>query len=334
MATFNEILSELKAGKYAPIYLLMGDEPYFIDQIVNYIAENALSETDKAFNQTVLFGEDVEVGTIDNAARRFPMMAPRQVLVVKEAQKVKKLTELSHYANAPLQSTVLVLAHKYKAVAKNTKLYKAIQKNGKVLEAKKLYDNQVPPWIEDYLTAKKYKIAPHASAMLAEQIGTELGKLSNELDKLCLILPQGSLISPEDIERNIGISKEYNNFELQKAVGKRDIVKANRIISFFAKNQKDHHIIPTIATLFSFFHKLLLFHYLPDKNNRQTIAATLKINPYFATEYQAAARIYPKAKVFRIVSFLREYDLKSKGYGSNATDAGDLLKELIFRIMH
>lgn len=334
MATFNEILSDLKAGKYAPIYLLMGDEPYFIDQIVNYIAENALSETDKAFNQTVLFGEDVEVGTVDNAARRFPMMAPRQVLIVKEAQKVKKLTELSHYAKAPLQSTVLVLAHKYKAVAKNTKLYKAIQKNGKVLEAKKLYDNQIPPWIEDYLTAKKYKIAPQASAMLAEQIGTELGKLSNELDKLCLILPPGSLISSEDIERNIGISKEYNNFELQKAVGKKDIVKANRIISFFAKNQKDHHIIPTIATLFSFFHKLLLFHYLPDKNNRQTIAATLKINPYFATEYQAAARIYPKAKVFRIVSFLREYDLKSKGYGSNATDAGDLLKELIFKIMH
>ncbi len=334
MATYKEILKDLKAKKFAPIYLLMGDEPFFIDQIVGYIAQHVLSEQDKAFNQTVMYGEDIDVGTLDNAARRFPMMAPKQVLIVKEAQKIKSLNDLSHYASAPLESTVLVLAHKYKAVAKNTKLYKAISKSGVILESKKMYDNQIPGWIEGYLAEKKYTISPQASAMMAEHIGTELGKLANELDKLSLILKQEETIQPEHIEKNIGISKEYNNFELQKAIAQKDVLKANRIINFFAKNQKDHHIIPTIATLFSFFHKLLNFHYLPDKNNKQAVAGALKINPYFVAEYQSAARRYPVQKVFHIISYLREYDLKSKGFGNNSADSGDLLRELAFKIMH
>jgi DNA polymerase-3 subunit delta len=334
MATYNQILKDIKSKKFAPIYLLMGDEAYFIDQITQAIADNVLTPDERAFNMMLLFGEDTEVSNLDNTARRYPMMAKYQVVIVKEAQKLKRIDDLVHYASKPSPTTILVLAYKYGTVAKNKKLYKAIDTNGVVLESKKLYDNQLPEWINEYFHEREYKIEPVAAAMIADNLGADLSKVANELDKLCMLVPKNQTISPADVERNIGISKDYNNFELQKIIGKKDVVKANQIINYFAQNQKDHHILATLSALFSYFEKLLKYHSLPDKNNRQEVAAALKVNPFFVKEYQDAARFYPLSKTIAAISILREYDMKSKGYGTNNPNAGDLLKELVFKIMH
>ena len=334
MATYKQILKDLQARKFAPIYLFMGEETYYIDKLTQYIADNALSEDERAFNQIVLYGEDTDAGTLDNTARRFPMMAQHQVVILKEAQNLKRIDDLVHYAQKPVASTILVLAHKYKSVAKNKKLYKAIESNGVVFESKKLYDNHLPDWISEYLHDKQFLAEPQAIAMLAENLGTDLSKLANELDKLCILLPQGSRITLTDVEKNIGINREFNNFELNKAIGQRNVLKANRIINYFAANQREHHIIATISALFSYFEKLLTYYSLPNKNDRIAVAQALKINPFFVQEYLQAARNYPLSKVKQCISYLREYDMKSKGFGNTSADAGDLLKELIFKIMH
>jgi len=333
MLTFEQIMADLKNKIYKPIYFLMGAESYYIDQITDYISNNVLAEAEKAFNQTVVYGRDVDVSDIDGLARRYPMMASHQVIIVKEAQAVKNLDKLVYYAEKPLNSTILVVNFKYKNLAKNKKLYKAINKTGIIFESKKLYDNQVPAWINKYLNNKLFTIDPVASALLNEYLGTDLSKITNELDKLAISLPPNSKITTKDIEENIGISKDYNNFELQSALAKKDVLKANRIVNHFGQNQKENPIVLTINSLYQYFRKILIYHFLKDKSNR-SVAASLGVNPYFVKDYQTAARRYNPKKVVQVISFLREYDLKSKGLDNASMKPEDLLKELIFKILH
>ncbi len=330
--TFNQIMTELKKKTYHPLYFLMGEEPYFIDVITDYIAENALSEQEKAFNQAVMYGKDTTVYSVLDAAKRFPMMAQHQVVIVKEAQNLKDIDKLQFYAEKPLQSTILVLNYKYKNLDKRSKLYKALEKSAIVLDSKKLYDNQVPEWINGYLTERGYTIAPAAAAMLTEYLGADLSKVVNELDKLMIVLPVNEKkITIENIEENVGISKDYNVFELQNALGEKDVLKANRIINHFARNPSGNPLVMVISSIYSYFVKILTLHYLSDKSQA---ASALRVNPYFVKQYESAARKYPAAKIIQIISVLREYDMKSKGVGNSSASDGDLMREMVYKIMH
>ena len=333
MNEIRNIVSEIKKGNIKPIYFLMGEEPYYIDKISDFIEENILDEAEKGFNQQVMYGRDSSIEDIVSFAKRYPMMAERQVLIVKEAQDLSRSIEkLVSYAENPQPTTVLVLNYKYKKLDKRKKLHKAIAKSGLIYESKKLYENQVSDWIRRVLSGKKYQIELKAAQMLVEFLGTDLSKISNELDKLMLILPKETIIDDKHIEDNIGISKDFNNFELRKAVGEKNIVKSNRIINYFAENPKNNPLVMTISLLNSFFTQLLLFHGLQDKS-KSSIAKTLGVNPYFVDEYFLASRNYPMRKVAQVIAFLREADIKSKGVGAHQSHK-DILKELLFKILH
>jgi DNA polymerase III subunit delta len=332
--TYEEIISDLKNRIFKPVYFLAGEEPYYIDLITDYIQDKVLPEDEKAFNQIILYGEDTNIASIIDTARRFPMMASHQVLIIKEAQSLKKLDDLVIYLENPLLSTILVFNYKYKTIDKRTKLYKTLESHGVYFESARIRDYLIPAWIERYLMVKGIKADPETSAMLTEYLGTDLHKIVNELDKLIITLPAGKpVITTALVEKNIGISKDYNNFELQKAISEKNILKANMIIHHFANNPKDNPITLSIASLFGFFSKLLTFHYLTDKS-KNNVAAVLKINPFFVKDYEISATKYSVAKTVQIISLLRTYDMKSKGYGDPGTEPGDLLKELVFRILH
>lgn len=332
--TFDSILADLKAKKYSPIYFLMGDESYFIDRITDYIAQNVLTETEKAFNQMVLYGKDVEIGEVIDSAKRFPMMAPNQVIIVREAQNIRNIDDLIYYVRSPLKSTILVINYKYKTLDKRKKLYTELSQHAILFESKKLYEDKIPDWITKYLKSKGLEIQPTAALMITEFLGNDLCKVANELDKLILTLPKGeNLVTPNHIEENIGISKEYNNIELQNALVKGDHLKAFRIANHFAHDQKNNPFVVTIGVLYSFFNKVLVYYFLPDKS-KQSVAAALKINPFFVSDYQQAAKKFPPKKAVEIISCLREYDLKSKGVNNISAEPGDLLKELIYKILN
>jgi DNA polymerase-3 subunit delta len=332
--TYEEIISDLKNRIFKPVYFLAGEEPYYIDLITDYIQEKVLPEAEKAFNQIVLYADDTNIAAIIDTARRFPMMASHQVLIIKEAQTLKNLDDLAIYLEKPLLSTILVFSYKYKTIDKRTKLYKTLESHGVYFESPRIRDYLIPAWIERYLMIKGIKTDPSASALLTEYLGTDLHKIVNELDKLIITLPAGKpFITTALIEKNIGISKDYNNFELQKAIGEKNILKANMIVHYFADNPKDNPITLSIASLFSFFSKLLTFHYLTDKS-KNNVAAVLKVNPFFVKEYENSALRYDVSKTVQIISLLRTYDMKSKGYGDPGTEPGELMKELVFRILH
>ncbi len=334
MNEINTIVTNIKKGIVKPIYFLMGEEPYYIDKISEFIEKTVLDEAEKGFNQVVMYGRDVSIEEITSSAKRYPMMAEKQVIIVKEAQDLSRTIEkLLSYAENPQPTTVLVINYKYKKLDKRKKLYKAIEKSGVLFESKKLYDNQVSDWIRRVLSGKNYKIEAKAAQMLVEFLGTDLSKINNELDKLITILPENSIISPEDIEKNIGISKDFNNFELRKAVGEKQIVRANRIINYFAENPKNNPLVMTISLLNSFFTQLLQYHGLETKD-KFSVAKSLGVNPYFVGDYATAARVYPMRKVSQIIGLIREADLKSKGVGANGMPQSDILKELLFKIMH
>lgn len=333
MNEINDIVADIKRKNIKPIYFLMGDEAYYIDQISDFIEKNVLDESEKGFNQQVMYGRDVTIEDIISAAKRYPLMAERQVIIVKEAQDLSRNIEnLVSYAENPQPSTVLVFNYKYKTLDKRKKLHKVISKSGLIFESKKLYENQVSDWIRRVLSGKKYQIEPKAALMLIEFLGTDLSKISNELNKLMLILPEGSIINDKHIEENIGISKDFNNFELRKAVGEKNILKANRIINYFSENSKNNPLVVTISLLNTFFTQLLFLHGLQDKS-KKSVALALGINPYFVDEYFLAARNYPIQKVTSNISFLRDADVKSKGVGANQSQE-DILKELLFKILH
>ncbi len=327
-----KIVSEIKAGDIKPIYFLMGEEPYYIDKLSEFIEENVLSEEEKGFNQTVVYGRDVSVEEIVSISKRFPMMAERQVVIVKEAQDLSKTIEkLESYAENPMPTTVLVLCYKYKTLDKRKKITKNLAKSGILYESKKLYENQIGDWIKRVLSGKKYGIEPKAAAMLVEFLGTDLSKINNELEKLQIILPKGSVISPKDIEENIGFSKDYNVFELRKAIGERNQVRAYAIAENFANNPKDNPMVVTTGLVFGFFVQLLKYHGLKNKDPKN-VASVIGVNPYFLKEYDLALKNYPMRKVSQIVTLLRDIDIKSKGVGANSLSNADLLKEMLYYI--
>ena len=329
-----KIVNDIKSGNIKPIYFLMGEEPYYIDKLSDFIEENVLAEDEKGFNQTVLYGRDVTIEDIIGTAKRYPMMAERQVVIVKEAQDLSKtIDKLESYAENPMLSTVLVICYKYKTLDKRKKVTKELTKSGIVYESKKLYENQVGEWIKRVLQGKNYGIEPKASAMLVEFLGTDLSKINNELEKLQIILPKGSTITPKDIEENIGFSKDYNNFELINALGSRNQLKAYQIVNYFAENEKANPLVVTTGTVFGFFVKLLKYHGLKDRNPKN-VAAVLAVNAYFLKDYDIALKQYPMKKVSQIVGTLRDIDVKSKGVGANAMPTGDLLKEMLVKIFN
>ena len=337
----DDIIKDLKNRKFKPLYLLHGDEPYYIDLVGNYVEHKLLPDAEKGFNQTVLYGKDTDIMTVLNAAKRYPMMADYQVVLVKEAQDMKwgkddddkkSINPLLNYLENPLPSTILVFCYKYGKFDKRKKTYKAIEKKGLVFESAALYDNKVPAWIEGFISDKGYRISQPATMMLSEYLGNDLSKIANELEKLMLNVSAGQEITLELVQNNIGISKEYNVFELQTALGKKDVFKVNQIVNYFEANPKANPIVLVLGNLNNYFSKVLAFHYVKDRS-QQNLARELGVNPFFVKDYEQAARSYDYGKIMRIISYLREYDLKSKGVESNAED-GALMKELMFKILH
>lgn len=339
--TAAEILKDLKNRKFKPLYLLHGEEPYFIDLVSSYVEHHVLPEHERGFNQTVVYGKDTDIMTVLNAAKRYPMMADYQVVLVKEAQDMKwgkdddnkkSIDPVLSYLENPLPSTILVFCYKYGKFDKRKKTYKAIEKNGLIFESATLYDNKVPAWVEGFVSDKGYKMNQQGSAMIAEYLGNDLSKIANELEKLMLNVSAGQEITLKHIQDNIGISKEYNVFELQTALTKKDAYKVNQIINYFEANPKSNPIVLVLGNLNNFFSKVLVYHYVKDKTP-QNLAREMGVNPYFIKDYEQAARNYPLGKIFQVISYLREYDLKSKGVESNAPH-GELMKELMFKILH
>ncbi len=331
MDEITKIIADLKNGIIKPIYFLSGEESYFIDVVSDYIEDNILTEDEKGFNQTVLYGRDVKYDEIVSACRRYPMMAERQVIIVKEAQDIRgEMDLLEKYVENPTPTTLLVICYKYKTIDKRKKISKLLKANGVLLETKKLYDNQVLTWMRADLQNRGYKIEPKAAAMLGEFLGTDLSKISNELGKLEIVLPKGSTITATNIEENIGFSKDFNVFELRSAIGERNQFKAYQIVNNFAQNPKENPLPKTLLQVFSFFIQLMKYHGTKDKNPK-SVAALLGVNPYFMKDYDTAIKNYSMKKVSQVLNSLRDIDVKSKGVGANMTQA-DLYKEMLIKI--
>lgn len=327
-----KIINDIKAGKIKPIYFLMGEEPYYIDRITEYLENSLLSEDEKGFNQIVLYGRDTSIDEIVANAKRFPMMAERQVVIVKEAQELAKtIDKLEAYAQNPQPTTVLVFAYKFKTLDKRKKVTKTLEKHGLVYESKKMYENQVGQWINRVLQGRGYSIEPKANAMLVAFLGNDLSRIANELNKLEIILPKGSTITPNHIEENIGFSKDFNVFEFRKAIGEGNKAKAHQIATYFAQNQKENPMVVVNGQVFSFFSALLQYHGLKDKSPGN-VAKTLKVNPYFVNDYIEASKRFPMRKVSEIVAALRSIDVKSKGVGAANLNDAELYKEMLLSI--
>ncbi len=338
-ASPESVIKDLQNRKYAPVYFLQGEEPYYIDLISDYIEKNCLSESEKGFNQTVLYGKDVNMNTILLNAKRFPMMSERQVVIVKEAQEISDLgkeagdKQLDAYLQNPLPSTILVFAHKYKSLDGRKGLAKTMDKFAILVNSKKLYDNNLPEWVVGYLSGKSYKVSQKAAIMIADYIGNNLSRIANEMDKLLINLKPGEEVNEDLVEKHVGISKEYNVFELQKALITKDVLKANRIVNYFDANPKNNPLIPIVTVLFNFFSKLLVLHGTENKAEGN-IAKELGVNPYFAKDYITAGRAYSVGQVARIIHAIRQADMASKGIDSVSSSEGQILKELVFKILH
>ncbi len=357
---FEKIISDLKNKVYHPVYFLMGEEPFFIDEVSNYIEKNVLEDSEKEFNQTILYGGETNILTVLSEAKSYPMMSNYRVVIIKEAQNMRDLipknpspslpegervgrakippsggggaSPLERYLDNPQKSTILVFCHKYKTVDMRTTFAKTLSKKAVVFKSESIKEYKVSEWVQSYLTKKKYSIEPKASQMLADYLGNDLGKIIKELEKLFLNIPEGSKITPNHIQTYIGISKEYNNFELQDAIGKRDALKANCIINYFASNPKDNPMVMTVALLCGYFTKLLICQEFKNKP-ANILAAALKLPPFVAEKLSREANNYPQKIIFRNISLLRKYDLKSKGMEGEKNE-GELMKELVFRLIH
>lgn len=334
--TYESLMKEIANKKFAPIYLLMGEESYFIDQLTEQLTKNVLTETEKDFNMHTFYGVDSDINNIISAARRFPMMAEHQLIVIKEGQELSKMELIDSYAKNPLGSTILVINYKHGAVDKRRAYVKNIEKHGGIIfESKKLYENQIPVFIKTYFSNKKLKIDEKSAQMLTDFVGTDLSKLIPQLQKLEISLPPNSnQITSELIERNIGISKDYNNFELLKAVTNKDVLMANKIVDYFDKNPKDNPTIVTLSVLFNYFGNLLECFWLPNKSEQSVMAALNLRSSFFARDYMTGLRHYNAPKVMNIISDLRIFDSKIKGVGNVSASSGELMRELIYKIMH
>lgn len=333
--TCDEILKELKNKQYRPIYYLMGEEPYYIDLVANYIAQNVLSDSEKEFNQTVVYGSDADIATIINAAKRYPMMSEYQVVIVKEAQGIKNMEELSFYLQKPLTSTILVICHKHGVLDRRKKITAEIEKAGILFESKKIKESQLSAFITSYMKRKGIDVEPKSAAMLSEFIGTDLSRLVGEMEKLIITLPSSQKkITPELIEKNIGISKDFNNFELKNALIEKNIYKANQIVKYFEENPKTNPVQVTLSLLFNFYSNLMLTYYALEKSE-QGIAVQLGLkSTWQSREYLTAMNKYNGVKVMQIIGEIRYCDAKSKGVGNSSINSGELLRELVFKILH
>jgi DNA polymerase III subunit delta len=338
-AEVKKVMTDLKAKRYAPVYFLQGEEVFYIDLISDYIEANVLSDAEKGFNQVVVYGKDVTMATILTHARRFPMMAERQVVIVKEAQDIQDLNKeiggklLLDYLSKPVPSTVLVFCHKHKSLDKRKELGKKIDKLAEAVTTKKMYDNQLPSFVDEYARDKKINIDDKAVQALCEYVGNDLNRMANEIDKLAISMTKDEVVTVERVMNQVGVSREYNIFELQKAILQRDTFLANKIANYFDSNTKKNPVIPVVAFLFSFFSKLLAASLAQDKSDKGLVSA-LKISPYAARDYSLALRYYPEEKIVKTISYLKEADLKLKGVNSGSESDGQILRELIFRIMH
>ena len=335
--SFETIMRDLKARKFMPVYYLMGDEPYYIDQIADYIADHVLLPEERDFNQTILFGSDTMASQIADAARRYPMMSEFQVLIVKEAQNVKNTEALEKYFKAPLKSTILVMCHKNGTIDGRKKEYvKSIQTAGVLFESKKLRDRDLPVYIESYLQNHQVSIDPKSVQMIADNIGADLSRLTGELEKLMISLPeQDRRVTPQIVEDQIGISKDFNGFELRDAIVSKNVYKANLIIKYFDENPKAGSIYSFLPMLFNYFQNLMIAYYAPNNKSQEAVAEWLELrSPWAAKDYMTGMRNYAGMKVMQIISKMREIDAKSKGLDNPNTPPGELMKELIFYILH
>jgi DNA polymerase-3 subunit delta len=338
-AQVKKILTELKAGKYAPVYFLQGEETFYIDLISNYIEANALSESERSFNQVIMYGKDVTMAAILTNARRFPMMAERQVVIVKEAQDIQDLNKeigaklLLDYLTKQVPSTVLVFCHKHKTLDKRRELGKKIDQYAMMLSTKKLYDNQLPEFVQEYIHDKKITIDQQAVQVLCEYVGNDLHRMANEIDKLTISLPGSGSINVDQVMNQVGVSKEYNVFELQRAILQHDTLLANKIVNYFESNTKKNPMIPVVAFLFSFFSKLLMATQVADKSEKG-LASELKVSPYALRDYTLALRQFPLPKILDNLASIKEADLKLKGVNTGSADDGQIFRELVWRIMN
>jgi DNA polymerase III subunit delta len=333
MQSHEDILKDLKKKIYRPVYFLSGEEPFYIDLISDYIENNILQPDEKEFNQTVIYGRDTNVQDLISYCKRFPMMSNYQVVIVKEAQDIKKIEELDKYLENPLDSTILVICYKYGKVDKRKTFAKLLEKKAVLMESNKIYDNQVQAWITKYLASKGFPISTKASFLMAEFLGNDLSKIVNEVSKIIINIPPGTEVTPEQVELNIGISKDFNVFELQKALGARNIFKANQIIKYFSENEKENPMVKTLPILFSFFVKVFLYHNIADKSPNN-LASNLSVNRMFLDDYATAARNYSPAKLEKVFHLMHQYDLRCKGVENASASDGDLMKEMVYKILH
>jgi DNA polymerase-3 subunit delta len=335
--TFDSIMADLEARRFAPVYYLMGEESYYIDKISDYIAEHVLQPEERDFNQTVLFGSDVTASQVADYARRYPMMSEYQVIIVKEAQNIKQTEALEKYFKQPLASTILVICHKNGTVDGRKREYvKAIQAAGVLFESKKLRDRDLPVFIEQYLKARNVSIDAKSTQIIADSIGADLSRLSSELNKVILSLPeQDRRVTPQVVEDQIGVSKEFNGFELRDAIVNRNVFKANQIIKYFDENPKAGSIYAFLPLLFNYFQNLIIAYYAPNNKSQEAVAEWLELrNSWAAKDYMIGMRNYTGMKVMQIIGKIREIDAKSKGLDNPNTPPGELMKELIFYILH
>lgn len=334
--TYESICKDIVDRKYAPVYVLMGEEPFFIDQITDLLVENVLAEEERDFNQSIFYGADADAVSVINAARRFPMMSEHQLIVVKEAQLMRDIELLTAYVKHPLASTVLVINYKYKTLDRRKSLAASVEKNGVLFESKKIPDYKMPGFITGLLQQRSLTIDAKAAQMLSGFLGNDLNRLSKELDKLTIIMAEtgSKCVTPELVERNIGISKEYNNFELIKALATKDVLKANRIAQYFEKNPKNNPLQMTLAVLFNYFSNLLIAYYSKDRSEVGLMAALGLRSAFQLKDYQMGMKHYSAMKVFLSVSEIRKADAASKGVDNASASDADLLKELLYKIMH
>lgn len=328
------MIQALRKKAYQPIYFLHGNEPYYIDRVTRYLEQNVLTEAERAFNQLILYGKDSDARSLIDTASRYPMMAPYQLVILKEAQDMRSLTDLLPYIEKPVPTTVLVICYKHKKFDQRTKFAKAIKKQAVVMESKKLYDNRMPDWIQQYLRDKQLQIEPAATQLIAEYLGTDLSKVSNELDKLAINLPVGTRIDSKIVQDNIGISKDYNVFELQNALGSRNVTKAQRIVRYFIANPKNGPLVVVIGALYNFFSKVYVAHALRGQSDRELSQALGLRSDFFLRDYKMAMRYFNRTQTESVIAVLREYDLKSKGIDSHSTPPGELLREMVYKILN
>ena len=335
-ATFDSIMHDLKQRNYLPIYYLMGEESFYIDKISDYIAENVLTPEERDFNMTVMYGTDVTGKDVVEVARRYPMMSEHQVVIVKEAQKLKGLEPLEKYVEKPLASTILVFCHKYGVADRRKKVYSEIAKVGVVFESKKLRDRDLIPFIGKYLQARGASIDPKSEQIIADSIGPDPNRQTSELDKVLIALPaDDKRVTPEVVERQIGVSKDFNTFELRDAIVNRNVYKANQIANYFDINPKAGSFYQILPLLFNYFQNLIIAFYCPQRGSQEAVAKWLDLkSPWAAKDYMTGMRNYSGMKVMQIISKIREIDAKSKGIDNPYTPSGELMKELIFFILH